>query len=105
MPQFDLNVANCLGEAAEFLVMFLIEVSNQKSLMEKFFPNPYQIQIVFVWLLPKILFYDSRSPDSGQYIYVAAVWVRFNHLSHEPTIRDHGAMVAKLVEVQWLTGT
>jgi hypothetical protein len=76
MPQLDLNVANYLGEAAEFLVMFLVEVFNQGSLMEKFFRIPYQIQLVFVWLLPKTLFYDSRTPDFGQYIYVPAVWVR-----------------------------
>jgi hypothetical protein len=105
MPQLDLNVANYLGEAAEFLVMFLVEVFNPESLMEKFFPNPFQIQLVFVWLLPKTLFYDSRNPDSGQYIYVPAVWVQFDHLSYELAIRDHGARVAKLVEVQWLTGT
>ena len=48
MPQLALNVEDYLGEAAEFLVMFLVEVSNQGSLMEKFFPNPYQIQLVFV---------------------------------------------------------
>jgi hypothetical protein len=31
--------------------------------------------------------------------------VRFNHLFFELAIRNHGAMVAKLVEAQWLTGT
>lgn len=76
MPQLDFDVAKYLEEAAEFLVMFLVEVFNQESLMEKFFPHPYQTQLVFVWLIPKTLFYDSRNPDSGQYIYVPAVWVR-----------------------------
>lgn len=104
MPQLDLHVANYLGEAAELLVMFLVEVFNQTSLMEKLFPNPYLIQLALVWLLPKTLLCDSRNPDSGQYIYVPAVWVRFNHLSYELAIRDHVAMVAKLVEMQWLIG-
>lgn len=31
MPQLDLNVENYLGEAAEFLVMFLLEGFNQES--------------------------------------------------------------------------
>ena len=53
MPQSDLDVANYLGEAAEFLVMFLVEVFQPKIVNGEVLSTPYQFQLGFVWHFPQ----------------------------------------------------